>query len=140
MLRNFQMMQDVSPKMEHRTHKSCFEYTTVLGHDADPPFPLEVVDGRLCQVITKDLTCCLPCPVTDWVYPNYFNTLSTVANWLSVVGALCCVFLLLSYAFLPVDKTLRHYLSISIVSAVVFMNVRHSPASPHGCASSFLTP
>ncbi|PKS07931.1 hypothetical protein jhhlp_006541 [Lomentospora prolificans] len=81
------------------------------------------VEGRMCQPLSKDLTCCLPCPVTDWVYPDSFNTLTTVANWLSVVGALCCLFLLLSYAFLPVDKTHRHYLSISIASAVCLMNL-----------------
>ncbi|CAI4213740.1 unnamed protein product [Parascedosporium putredinis] len=76
-------------------------------------FPIDegFVEGRLCQPLSADLTCCLPCPVTDWVYPESFNTMSTVANWLSVVAAVCNVFLLLSYAVLPVDKTHRHYLT-----------------------------
>jgi len=56
--------------------------------------------------------------------------MSTVANWLSVVAAICNVFLLLSYAVLPVDKTHRHYLSISIASAVLIMNVRSRPPLP----------
>ncbi len=61
--------------------------------------------------------------MTDWVYPESFNTLGLVAYWLSVIGTVCCVFLLLSWAVLPVDKTHRHYLSISLTSAVVLMNV-----------------
>lgn len=77
----------------------------------------------MCQPLTDDLTCCLPCPITDWVYPDSFSTLSDVASWISVVGTVACLFLLVSYAFLPVEKTNRHYLSISIVSAVAIMNV-----------------
>ncbi|KAK6842107.1 hypothetical protein PG987_002967 [Apiospora arundinis] len=48
---------------------------------------------------------------------------SQVANWINVVGVVCCVFLLASWAFLPVEKTHRHYLSISLVCAVMFMNL-----------------
>ena len=86
-------------------------------------------EGRLCQELAKGLTCCLPCPITDWVYADYFNTSSDVASWVSVVGIIACAFLLFSYAFLPVEKTGRHYLSISIVCAVVFMHVRFNPFS-----------
>lgn len=39
------------------------------------------------------------------------------------MSAIACVFLLLSYIFLPVEKTGRHYLNISIVCAIVLMNV-----------------
>lgn len=81
------------------------------------------IEARLCQEIAGGLTCCLPCPITDWVYADYFDTSSDVASWVSVVGIIACAFLLLSYAFLPVEKTGRHYLSISIVCAVVFMHV-----------------
>ncbi|CRK31999.1 hypothetical protein BN1708_005636 [Verticillium longisporum] len=81
------------------------------------------IDGRLCQNITETLSCCLPCPMTEWVYPDYFETLTAVANWICVASVLCCLFLLLSWAFLPVDKTSRHYLSISLVCAVMLMNM-----------------
>ncbi|KAF5018653.1 hypothetical protein F66182_9358 [Fusarium sp. NRRL 66182] len=49
-------------------------------------FPLEggFVDGRLCQVLGK-MQCCLPCPMTEWVYPERFNTLTAVANWMGFV-------------------------------------------------------
>lgn len=67
--------------------------------------------------------CCLPCPMADWVYPDYFKTFTDIVNWICVVGTICCVFLLLSWAFLPVEKTNRHYLSISLTTAVLLMNV-----------------
>ncbi|KAF7551448.1 hypothetical protein G7046_g7716 [Stylonectria norvegica] len=80
------------------------------------------VDGRLCQSIGK-MQCCLPCPMTDWVYPDYFVTLTAVANWVSAVSMICCTFLLLSWAFLPVEKTNRHYLSICLTISVLLMNL-----------------
>ncbi|KAK8013533.1 hypothetical protein PG991_009126 [Apiospora marii] len=82
---------------------------------------LAVVDGRLCQRFGP-LSCCLPCPMTDWAYPDGFNPSSQVANWINVVGAVCCVFLLASWSFLAAEKTHRHYLSISLTCAVSFMN------------------
>lgn len=63
----------------------------------------------------------------EWVYPDNFSTLSTIADWITVVGLACCAFLLLSWLCLPVEKTHRHYLSISLVGAVTIMNV----SSPH---------
>lgn len=61
--------------------------------------------------------------MTEWAYPDSFETMSLVANWTSVVSTVACLFLLVSWAVLPVDKTFRHYLSISLTTAVVFMNV-----------------
>lgn len=64
--------------------------------------------------------------MTDWAYPDTFKSSSQVANWINVVGVVCCVFLLASWAVLPVEKTHRHYLSISLTCAVMFMNVSYS--------------
>ncbi|KAK3354986.1 hypothetical protein B0H65DRAFT_417612 [Neurospora tetraspora] len=95
-----------------------------------PPFLAEAlfddggfVDGRLCQEVAKGLSCCLPCPMTDWAYPDEFNTLGEVAQWVAVAGTACCVFLLLSWIILPVEKTSRHYLSLCLTTAVLFMNL-----------------
>lgn len=46
------------------------------------------------------------------------------ANWVAVASTICCLFLLVSWAVLPVDKTFRHYLSISLTVGVMMMNVR----------------
>ncbi|KFA70433.1 hypothetical protein S40285_00628 [Stachybotrys chlorohalonatus IBT 40285] len=80
------------------------------------------VNGRLCREM-GNLTCCLPCPMADWVYPDSFDTTSAAANWISAISALCCLLLLLSWAFLPVEKTNRHYLSICLTVAVILMNL-----------------
>ncbi|KAI1653608.1 hypothetical protein F4813DRAFT_249445 [Daldinia decipiens] len=87
-------------------------------------FPTDAghVDGRLCAPFAT-LSCCVPCPMTDWAYPDNFNTATTAANWVNVVGMVCCAFLLISWIVLPVDKTHRHYLSISLACAVVLMNL-----------------
>ncbi|KND94668.1 hypothetical protein TOPH_00085 [Tolypocladium ophioglossoides CBS 100239] len=81
------------------------------------------VDGRLCQTITDDLKCCLPCPMVDWVYPDSFNTVTVVANWVATISAICCLFFRASWAALPVDKTNRHYLSICFVIGIFMMNL-----------------
>lgn len=61
--------------------------------------------------------------MTDWIYPDSFNTITQVADWAAAVGVVCIVFLLLSWAFLPVEKTNRHYLSICLTIGVLLMNV-----------------
>lgn len=81
------------------------------------------VEGRICSDLPTGVTCCLPCPLTKWAYPDSFQTISTAANWVAVVSTVCCLFLLVSWAVLPVDKTFRHYLSISLTTAVAFMNL-----------------
>lgn len=61
--------------------------------------------------------------MTQWTYPDTFDTVGDAADWISVVSTVCCLFLLLSWAILPIDKTHRHYLSICLTLAVVFMNL-----------------
>ncbi|WDK13783.1 hypothetical protein CGRA01v4_05063 [Colletotrichum graminicola] len=81
------------------------------------------IDGRLCQNLSETVRCCLPCPLADWVYPPEFNTMTTAVNWVCVASAACSLFLLLSWACLPVEKTYRHYLSICLTMAVLIMNL-----------------
>ncbi|KAI2638207.1 hypothetical protein GGS21DRAFT_488908 [Xylaria nigripes] len=80
------------------------------------------VAGRLCSTLTGQ-SCCLPCPLTDWVYPDNFKAATKSADWITVASMIGCAFLLLSWAVLPIEKTHRHYLSISLTVAIVFMNL-----------------
>jgi len=84
-----------------------------------------VVAGRFCAPMTGLLpgnpTCCLPCPITDWVYPESFNTYSTAAEWLNVVGLILCSFMLVSYTVLPAQKTRSHYLSVCLIVSVMMI-------------------
>ncbi|KAI1504460.1 hypothetical protein F5X99DRAFT_416688 [Biscogniauxia marginata] len=87
-------------------------------------FPAEGghIDGRLCSPF-GGLSCCLPCPMTDWAYPDSFDAATGAANWINVVGMICCAFLLISWIVLPVERTHRHYLSICLTCAIVLMNL-----------------
>ncbi|CAK7208176.1 hypothetical protein SBRCBS47491_000003 [Sporothrix bragantina] len=99
------------------------------------------IDGRLCSNLTGT-TCCLPCPLNEWVYPDSFHTLGVATDWVAVASTFCCVFLLLSWLFLPVDKTYRHYLSICLTVGVTFMNLGFIiplAAAPEQCADA-ITP
>ena len=102
--------------------------------------------GRFCApvpTIEGIIDCCLPCPVTDWVYSDReprsreeyihgrmlniyleFEVIPEVANWLNVGGMVCCVVLLISYLVLPVKQTSRHYLTVGLVVAICLMQVR----------------
>ncbi|KFY21508.1 hypothetical protein V493_07351 [Pseudogymnoascus sp. VKM F-4281 (FW-2241)] len=100
------------------------------------------IPGRICTELMPDVTCCLPCPSTEWLYPDSFHTVTLASNWLNVVGLVCTVFLLLSFAILPVEKTHRHYLSICLVIAIVIMQlgfVIPLGAKPEQCANA-ITP
>lgn len=54
-----------------------------------------------------------------------FYSLARTAGWINVAGFVCCVILLLSFAFLPVEKSRRHYLSVSLVVAIILLQVSH---------------
>ncbi|KFY47193.1 hypothetical protein V494_00102 [Pseudogymnoascus sp. VKM F-4513 (FW-928)] len=100
------------------------------------------IPGRICTELAPNITCCLPCPSTDWLYPDSFATVTNASSWLNVVGLVCTVFLLLSFAILPVEKTHRHYLSICLVIAIVIMQlgfVIPLGAKPEQCANA-ITP
>ncbi|KAG6000044.1 hypothetical protein E4U21_005991 [Claviceps maximensis] len=58
-----------------------------------------------------------------WIYPDSFNVLTTTANWVAAGSTICCIYLLASWAALPVDKTNRHYLSVCMTLGVLLMNL-----------------
>ena len=99
------------------------------------------IPGRFCAPLPStsgDVVCCLPCPQTDWIYPDSmavfsdvvpwltrcfpdFSRLTRVANYLNIVGMTCSIFLLASFIFLPITKTHRHYLSVSLTIGIILM-------------------
>ncbi|KAJ4335006.1 hypothetical protein N0V95_009023 [Ascochyta clinopodiicola] len=82
------------------------------------------VAGRFCapvDQIKKGLVCCLPCPLTDFLYPAEFNTWYRAAEALNVAGLICLVFLMATFLILPAEKTRRHYLSYCLIVAAMFM-------------------
>ncbi|KAK0118774.1 hypothetical protein ONS95_007656 [Cadophora gregata] len=80
------------------------------------------VEGRFCSAILGP-SCCLPCPQTQWLYADNFDAITHSASWLNVAGMVCSMFLILSFAFLPVEKTHRHYLSVCLAVAIIIMQL-----------------
>ncbi|TVY59390.1 hypothetical protein LCER1_G000272 [Lachnellula cervina] len=80
------------------------------------------VDGRFCSSLLGP-SCCLPCPQAEWLYPDNFATIAKSADWINVVGMVCSMFLIVSFAILPIHRTHRHYLSVCLAIATVVMQL-----------------
>lgn len=95
-----------------------------------PPFHLEslfpatggFIEGRFCETI-GNISCCLPCPLSDWRYADNTARRVDVAGWISVAILPLCIFLLVSYAVLSPKWTNRHYLSICFTLGICCMEV-----------------
>ncbi|KUJ24053.1 G protein-like protein-coupled receptor : GPCR, secretin-like protein [Mollisia scopiformis] len=99
------------------------------------------VEGRFCSAILGP-TCCLPCPQTEWLYPDNFKTITDSASWVNVASMACSVFLVVSFAVLPIEKTHRHYLSVCLAIGVTLMQLGFIiplGAKPNPCYNS-ITP
>ncbi|KAJ5698355.1 hypothetical protein N7462_000360 [Penicillium macrosclerotiorum] len=87
------------------------------------------IDGRFCETIANigpngtAVSCCLPCPLSDWRYADNTAKRVDVASWISVAILPLCIFLLISYAVLPVKWTNRHYLSICFTIGICIMEI-----------------
>ncbi|KAI1617837.1 hypothetical protein EDD36DRAFT_14094 [Exophiala viscosa] len=83
------------------------------------------VPGRFCMPISElqNLTCCLPCPTTQWTYSDGFDDRTEIANWVNVAALLLSCYLILSFLVLPVKYTHRHYLSVCLTLGVLFMEL-----------------
>ncbi|KAF2115876.1 hypothetical protein BDV96DRAFT_492688, partial [Lophiotrema nucula] len=81
--------------------------------------------GRYCGLgsFEDGTTCCFPCPIQDWVYPPDWDDQLRVPNYLSILSVILCLFLLLSFAILPPEKTHRHYLSVGLLFPVLFISL-----------------
>ena len=97
------------------------------------------LEGRLCQKITKDVQCCLPCPVTEWIYADSFHRITVLVEWAACLSVLCCMFLMVSWAILPVAETKRHYLTVCLTAGVLLMSVSSFCRGYKGTKSFYLT-
>lgn len=79
-----------------------------------------VINGRICiPVASLGATCCVPCPYTDWMYADGFERRTEIASWVNVTAMFSTLFILISYAVLPVKWTSRHYLSVCLAIGVL---------------------
>ncbi|PPJ61042.1 hypothetical protein CBER1_02017 [Cercospora berteroae] len=97
------------------------------------------IDGRLCARIEGmdgSPTCCLPCPASEWAYSDNFETYSTAAEWLNVIGLGLLCFMLISYIMLPAQQTRSHYLSVCLIISVMMITLGFTvplAAKPEQC-------
>ncbi|EGX51971.1 hypothetical protein TWF173_010749 [Orbilia oligospora] len=96
---------------------------------ADYPGTGGSINGRLCTRIPMPLglgttyPCCVPCPVQDWLYPDNFSTIVDAVSYVALASITACIIMLLSFWVLPTTQTHRHYLSVSLVVAVLIMEI-----------------
>ncbi|CAI7652709.1 unnamed protein product [Penicillium viridicatum] len=84
------------------------------------------IDGRYCKNVNygnATYSCCLPCPLAEWRYDADLAEKISVTSWISVAILPLCIFLLISYAVLPVKWTHRHYLSVCFTLGICCMEL-----------------
>lgn len=52
-----------------------------------------------------------------------FYDLTRIAGYINVVGLGICIFMLVSFVFLPIEATRRHYLNVCFVFAIIIMQL-----------------
>lgn len=58
-----------------------------------------------------------------------FESRTEIANWVNVAAFVLSIYLMLSFLVLPVKFTHRHYLSVCLSLAVIFIEVRGTRGS-----------
>ncbi|KAL2783113.1 hypothetical protein BJX66DRAFT_345238 [Aspergillus keveii] len=80
--------------------------------------------GRWCQpfdVADESISCCFPCPITDWRYSDGFN--ANMVPWIGLAVLILMVISALTYIVLPTSATQRHYLTSSPLMGFIFMSI-----------------
>ncbi|KAG8623075.1 hypothetical protein KVT40_008051 [Elsinoe batatas] len=118
-------------------------YNATLARGCPPPFYNAVAfpatggftDARICLPRERTLgaLCCLPCPTTQWIYPESFEQIADAAAWVNVVSLIVLAFVLLSYALLPAQYTRSHYLNTCLVISACLINLGF--IVPHAASS-----
>lgn len=110
--------------------------------------------GRWCEhqlVGNETVSCCFPCPFTDWKYSDGVSSTRTTCEninmvtglgnemvpWLALIVLVFVVIGALTYILLPAEDTRRHYLVISPLMGFVFMPVCPNQPYPAITADEF---
>ena len=102
-----------------------FEDASAMIRDRLGELASLVLSG-VCGEISATLTCCLPCPLVQWLYPDWLFRSAQIANWFNVPALVCQVFLLVTFAVLPQEKVHGRYLSVGLCVALVMLEVGFS--------------
>ncbi|PTU24608.1 hypothetical protein P175DRAFT_0426348 [Aspergillus ochraceoroseus IBT 24754] len=86
------------------------------------PYHGGYLGGRWCKpvpIAVEDVSCCIPCPISDWRYTKDFSLV--IVSWIGVFILVLALILGLTFAVLPVAATWRHYLTTSPLIGFTFM-------------------
>ena len=64
-------------------------------------------------------SCCLPCPLQQWIYPESLATNLQSVSKAAVLSIISTLFLLLTWMLLPSIQSHRHYLSIGLTFSML---------------------
>ncbi|KAL4937819.1 hypothetical protein BDV06DRAFT_215606 [Aspergillus oleicola] len=81
--------------------------------------------GRWCTPFTvgdETVSCCFPCPFTQWQYTDGVNSADMVP-WIAVGVLVLMVISALTFIVLPASDTQRHYLTSSPLMGFIFMSI-----------------
>ncbi|KAL2814689.1 hypothetical protein BDW59DRAFT_176390 [Aspergillus cavernicola] len=80
--------------------------------------------GRWCQPHTignETVSCCFPCPITDWRYSDDFTP--DMVPWIGLAVLILMLISGLTYLVLPASETQRHYLTSAPLMGFIFMTI-----------------
>ncbi|KAL4793033.1 hypothetical protein BDV19DRAFT_380353 [Aspergillus venezuelensis] len=81
--------------------------------------------GRWCtpyDVGDETISCCFPCPFTQWQYTDGINA-ADIVPWIAVGVLVLMVISALTFILLPTSDTQRHYLTSSPLMGFIFMSI-----------------
>ncbi|KAK3635706.1 hypothetical protein LTR56_014582 [Elasticomyces elasticus] len=81
------------------------------------------IGARFCAAPNPALLCCLPCPISDWVFSDTFKHQAPTANYVGILTFVLNILLLLTYIVLPEEKSHRHYLSVGLTVSLILLSI-----------------
>lgn len=83
------------------------------------------VASTFCGQISPTLSCCLPCPLEQWIYSDSLPRYVSIAQWFNLPALICQIFLLVTFAVLPQEraKVQGRYLSVGLCVGLVLLEV-----------------
>lgn len=81
------------------------------------------IETRFCAAPNPALLCCLPCPLSEWVFSDTFEHQVPIANYISIGAFVLNCLLLLTFGLLPEEKSHRHYLSMGLTLSLLLLSI-----------------
>lgn len=87
---------------------------------------VEDILGRVCMEFGSNgttLSCCLPCPVVDWIYSDDFGAATRSTNTMAIIALVLEAFILLTHVALPKEEHNRDYSNVGLTISLAFVAI-----------------